>query len=50
MDIIVYKSVLSMFTQALSCGFVCDRKTNPKEIGQCRYFGDFEPTKKKKSL
>ena len=49
-DRYIYKSVLSVFIHknlALSCGFMCDRKTNPKKIGQCRYFWVFRTDQKK---
>ena len=40
--IIVYKSVLSVFTKNLAslcaCGFMCGGKTNSKRIGLCRCF------------
>ena len=41
---IVYKSVLSVFTQEFSLVvwlLMCDGKMNPKKIGQCRYFSAF---------
>ena len=46
---IVYKSVLSVFTQVFSLVvwlLMCDRKTNPKKIASADIFGSFRPTKK----
>ena len=47
---IVYKSVLSVFTQEFSLVvwlLMCNRKTNPKKIGQCQYFWVFRTDPKK---
>ena len=35
---------------ALSCGFMCDRKTNSQKIGQYPYFKGFRTDPKKTSL
>ena len=52
MHSIVYKSVLSVFTQEFSLvvRLHVRPENEPQKIGQCRYFGVFGSTKKKYSL